>query len=217
MLIIAFGDIHMRVEAARRIPEIGEADCVVVNGDLTTWGGRTEASTVLSALTALNPRIYAHIGNMDTGEVDLLLTEMGINLNGRGILIGEVGLFGLGGSNPTPFGTPSEFSEVELETKLWKAYSEVKDARFKVLFTHTPPRNTLLDKVRSGEHTGSDSVRRFLEEADCDACVCGHIHEASGTDRLGKATILNPGMLSHGAYVRIDCHDGTFSASLKHC
>jgi len=139
MLIIAFGDVHMQPERAKRIPEIRRADCIVVNGDLTIHGGRAEALSVVDALSELNGNLYAHIGNMDEPEVDVMFTEMGINLNGRGVLVGDVGLFGLGGSPPTPFNTPSEFSERELEATLRKAYEDVKEARIKILFSHPPP------------------------------------------------------------------------------
>jgi Icc-related predicted phosphoesterase len=217
MLIIAFGDVHMRTETAERIPEIREADLVVVNGDLTIRGGRSEALAVVNALSDLNGRLYAHIGNMDEAEVDVMFTEMGMNLNGRGVVIDEVGLFGLGGSPPTPFDTPSEFSEQALETTLRKAYEDVKAARVKILFSHPPPVNTRLDRVRSGEHVGSTAVRRFLEETDCNACVCGHIHEAAGTDRVGSALVINPGMLAQGGYARIEWDGQTLSATLEQC
>ncbi len=217
MLIIAFGDVHMQPERAKRIPEIRRADCVVVNGDLTIRGGRSEALSVVDALSELNGKVYAHIGNMDEAEVDVMFTEMGINLNGRGVVIGEVGLFGLGGSPPTPFDTPSEFSEEELETMLRKAYEDVKEARIKILFSHTPPIDTLLDRIRSGEHVGSSTVRRFLEEADCTACICGHIHEAVGIDQVGSAIVLNPGMLAQGGYARIEWDGESLSATLERC
>jgi Icc-related predicted phosphoesterase len=217
MLIISFGDVHMRPEKVRKIPEIREADCVVVNGDLTIRGGRSEALSVVDAVSGLNGKVYAHIGNMDEAEVDGMFTEMGINLNGRGVIIDEVGLFGLGGSPPTPFATPSEFTEQELHTTVRKAYEEVKEARVKILFSHSPPMNTLLDRVRSGEHVGSTAVRRFLEESDCSACVCGHIHEAVGTDKVGTAVVINPGMLAQGGYARIEWDGQRLSATLEAC
>jgi hypothetical protein len=217
MLIIAFGDVHMRPEKARRIPDIRRADCVVVNGDLTVRGGRSEARAVLDALSDLNAKVYAHIGNMDEAEVDAMFSEMGINLNGRGVLLGEVGLFGLGGSPPTPFGTPSEFSEKELGVRLRKAYASVEKARVKILFSHPPPANSLVDRVRSGEHVGSTAVRRFLEKTDCSACICGHIHEAAGTDRVGSALVINPGMLAQGGYARIEWDGQGFRATLQRC
>ena len=105
----------------------------------------------------------------------------------------------------------------ELGKRVWQAYEEVKGARFKVLFSHTPPINTALDRVRSGDHAGSRAVRSFLEKTDCSACVCGHIHEAVGTEQVGSALVINPGMLSRGGYVRIECSEGRFSAVLDYC
>jgi hypothetical protein len=217
MLIIAFGDVHMRTDRARDIPEIRKADCIVVTGDLTVRGGTKEVLPVLESLAALSQKVYAQIGNMDKKEVDELLSAREINLNGRGIRVGDVGLFGLGGSTPTPFGTPSEFSEAELDRRLWQAYEDVRALRFKVLFSHTPPFNTLVDRVRSGYHAGSRSVRKFLEQTDCSLCVCGHIHEAVGTDQVGSTLVLNPGMLSYGGYARIECDGTTLKASLERC
>ena len=217
MLIIAFGDVHMQPERAKRIPEIARADCVVVNGDLTIRGGRTEALSVVDALSELNQKVYAHIGNMDEAEVDMMFTEMGINLNGRGVVVGDVGLFGLGGSPPTPFDTPSEFSESELLSTLKKAYEDVREAPVKILFSHPPPIDTAVDSVHSGQHVGSSAVREFLQETDCSACVCGHIHEAVGTDRIGSAIVLNPGMLSQGGYAKLEWDGERLTATLEKC
>lgn len=217
MLVIAFGDVHMKPDRAQRIPDIKEADFVVLTGDLTVWGWRTEARAVIEAVQGLNPNVYAQIGNMDRMQVDAMLTEKGINLHGQGVLKGELGIFGLGGSTPTPFGTPSEFSEEEMEKRVWQAFETVKEARFKVLFSHTPPIDTSLDIVRSGVHAGSHAVRSFLEKTDCNACICGHIHEAVGTVQVGSAIVINPGMLSKGGHVRIECGEQGFSASLRSC
>jgi len=217
MLIIAFGDIHMDTGCLHRIPEIDRADCVVLTGDLTVVGGRREADQVLDAVCALNPRVYAQIGNMDRREVDALLSEKGINLNGTGVVLGGVGLFGLGGSTPTPFGTPSEFSEETMERRLRRAYEAVKGCDRKILFSHTPPIHTRLDRVRSGVHAGSRAVREFLETTPVDACICGHIHEAAGTDRVGATPVINPGMAGRGGYVRILCDESGVSASLERC
>lgn len=217
MLIIAFGDVHMRPERAKGIPEIRRADCVVLNGDLTIRGGCAQALSVVAAISELNRNVYAQIGNMDEGEVDAMFSDMGINLNGRGVLVDEVGLFGLGGSPPTPFDTPSEFSERELEATLRRAYEDVKEARIKILFSHPPPIDTAVDRIHSGQHVGSSSVRRFLEETDCSACVCGHIHEAIGTDRVGSALVLNPGMLPEGGYARIEWDGEKLTATLGQC
>ena len=215
MLLIAFGDVHMDTVSASRIPEIGTADAVILTGDLTIDGGRREARQVLSAVSKVNPRIYAQIGNMDRPEVDTLLTEEGMNLNGQGVLMGDVGLLGLGGSTETPFGTPSEFSEDELNQRLLAGYDEIQHARHRILVSHCPPLHTRLDQVRAGLHAGSRAVREFLEQGCAHLCVCGHIHEAVGTEQVGPALVLNPGMVSRGGYVRIVCSEEGLSATLQ--
>jgi len=215
MLILAFGDVHMQPGRASEIPEIRRADCVVVTGDLTIRGGEKEIRMALEPILALAPRVYAQIGNMDTDRAHAWLCEKGINLHGKGVRLGDVGLFGVGGSGPTPFGTPSEFSEGQIAAWLRQAYAEVQGAPFRVLISHTPPFGTAVDQVRGGRHAGSRSVREFLETWPCDVCVCGHIHEAAGTDRLGGCLVLNPGPLPSGGYVRIECDGKALKASLE--
>lgn len=215
MLILAFGDVHMQPDRAAEIPEIRRADCVVVTGDLTIRGGEREIRSALEPILALSPRVYAQIGNMDTGRAHAWLTEKKLNLHGRGVRVGDVGLFGVGGSTPTPFGTPSEFPEEQIAAWLRQAYAEVEGLPFRVLISHTPPYGTLVDQVRGGRHAGSRSVREFLETHPCDVCVCGHIHESVGTDRLGGCLVLNPGPLSGGGYVRVECNGKVLKATLE--
>jgi Predicted phosphoesterases, related to the Icc protein len=83
-----------------------------------------------------------------------------------------------------------------------------------VAVIHTPPLNTKADRLGSGVSVGSPAVRRFLERAQPEVCLTGHIHESRAEDRLGRTLILNPGMLAHGGYVRLDYEDGRLSARL---
>ena len=79
----------------------------------------------------------------------------------------------------------------------------------------------LLEEATPGVDPAVDdpvgAVRDFLEQTDCNACICGHIHEAVGTDRVGPALVINPGMISRGGYVLIECGSEKFSATLKKC
>ena len=107
---------------------------------------------------------------------------------------------GLGGSNPTPFGTPFELSEAEIERTLRPVMEP--DA---ILVSHPPPKG-VVDVVHSGEHVGSTAVRRIVEEFRPPLVLCGHIHEARGIATLGPTTIVNPGpaRMGHSALVDID-------------
>ena len=70
MKIIAFGDIHFKIEKFKQIPGVDNADIVIVTGDLTNFGGIAEAETIIKTITEINGNLYAVHGNLDTHEVD---------------------------------------------------------------------------------------------------------------------------------------------------
>ena len=74
----------------------------------------------------------------------------------------------------------------------------------KIFCPHAPPRDTACDLLPSGEHVGSAVVRAFIERAQPDLTLCGHIHEGRGTDEMGRAQIVNPGPARAGHYATID-------------
>ena len=111
-LWIAVGDIHDEPGLFARIPELAQADGIIVTGDLTITGGVKQAEMVMDVLRAHNPRIWAQIGNMDRPEVDEWLSGLGCNLHTQvHELTPDTAIFGIGASTFTPFGTPSEFPE----------------------------------------------------------------------------------------------------------
>jgi len=203
MRIIAFGDIHMDYEKASSIPEIEKADLVIVTGDFTNYGGREDAAKVLEGLKKLNQNILALMGNLDNPSVHDFLVEEGISIHGKGVKMGDVGIFGVGGSNITPFDTPTEFTEEELKKIVEQAHSDVADQPVKILVSHTPPLNTVTDKISSGANVGSSAIREFIESEQPDFCLTGHIHEAKGVDKIGKTLILNPGMLTDPGWIEV--------------
>ena len=69
-LWIAVGDIHDETERFAKIPELAQADGIIVTGDLTITGGVKQAEMVMDALRSHNSMILAQIGNMDRPEVD---------------------------------------------------------------------------------------------------------------------------------------------------
>lgn len=216
MKIIAFGDIHMDYHAARNIPGIEHADMIIITGDLTNFGGRKDAETVLNVIRGLNQNILALPGNLDQPSAGGYLDELEINIHGRGIKAGDAGIFGVGGSNITPFNTPIEFSEEELFHLAMKGYEDVALLPVKIFVSHAPPFNTAADRIESGIHVGSAAIRRFIEEKQPDFCLTGHIHESRGEERLGKTLVLNPGMLREPGWIEIARDDtGIWSARLN--
>ncbi|MBP7865851.1 MAG: metallophosphoesterase family protein [Acidobacteria bacterium] len=204
MRIIAISDVHDDLTKLTLLAqrEAG-ADLLLVSGDLTHYGGMTRFRETMGAFDGVFPRVLAVPGNMDRPEVTGVLEEGGTGLHGRHEIIGDVGFAGIGASPPTPFGTPFELSEEEIGEAFAAAAARVAACPVRVFVSHAPPRGTALDRVRLGLHVGSRAVRAVVERFAPDVLVCGHIHEAAGTDRLGRTQMVNPGPFARGGYVRI--------------
>ena len=198
-LWVVLGDVHGCIRRVRDIPELGQAAGVILTGDLTNLGGVAAARRVIEAFHAVNPVILAQIGNMDRAEVNDWLDEKGINLH-RNVreLAPDVALLGVGGSTFSPFGTPSEFPEARFSEWLEELARRAAGYRELVLAAHNPPYNTICDRIDSGLHVGSTAIRDFIEEYQPAACLCGHIHESAGMQRVGRTLVVNPGAFSTG-------------------
>jgi hypothetical protein len=121
---------------------------------------------------------------------------------------GGVGIFGCGGSNISPFGTPLEFTEDEIYATLRAGYDFVRDVRPLLMICHPPPFDTKCDRIRSGQPVGSTAARQFIEEVKPDVCISGHIHESAGVDRIGPTQIFNAGPFKGGGYIVVRTIDG---------
>lgn len=194
MKLLSISDLHGEV---RNIDGLLEADALVICGDITHFGHGEEAKELLNSFTNTK-KMLAVPGNCDNFDVNDALVDLDVDLHARGRIIENIGFFGLGGSNATPFNTPQEYTEDELLDFIMEGYAQVKDVALKVFVTHTPPIDTKVDDAGGGRHVGSTKVREFIERCGPDLVLCGHVHEAQGQDMLGKTVIVNPGMLRNG-------------------
>ncbi|MFW6188929.1 MAG: metallophosphoesterase [Planctomycetota bacterium] len=201
MIIVALTDIHGAARGLDRFAgPLGEADLVLLAGDLTHFGGRDDAEAALQAVRQHNESVLAVPGNCDRPEVTDYLSEQGVGLHGHCTEVDGIAFLGLGGSLPAPGGTPNEFSEEKLGALLQRAGDEADPERPWVLLSHQPPADTAVDRVSGGDHVGSQSVRRFIERHEPLICFSGHIHESRGTDRIDATRLVNPGPARHGHY-----------------
>lgn len=215
-LWIALGDIHDDMRRFAHIPELPAADGVIVTGDMTNAGSVKQAERVLHAIESYTPNILAQIGNMDRAEVTEWLTSKGWNLHTVvRELAPDVAIFGVGASTFTPFGTPSEFPESHFANWLESAWKRARNWSKTVLVAHNPPKDTVCDALPGGIHVGSVAVREFIEEVQPDICLCGHIHEARGIDRIGRTVVVNPGNFGAGGYVVMRLNTGQLSVELR--
>lgn len=113
-----------------------------------------------------------------------------------------------GWSNPTPFNSPRECSEEELEERLEAVVAQVKKLETAVFCIHVPPYKSLIDEapevdenlnpmVKGGRPrmvpVGSKAVRKIIERYQPLLALHGHIHESPGFAKIGRTKCLNPG------------------------
>lgn len=123
-------------------------------------------------------------------------------------LDGEHEVLCFGWSNPTPFDSPRECSEEEMEAKLEATVAKLKSLEMAVFCIHVPPYNTMIDeapavtkdlriKLVGGRprmiSAGSKAVRKIIEKYQPLLGLHGHIHESPGRIKLGRTECLNPG------------------------
>lgn len=216
MEILAFGDIHMATSTLAEIPGISASDLLIVTGDITNFGNKEDVKIVLDEILRYNPNLLCMAGNLDNSDVNDYLEDLNMNLHGQAhIFRRKVCVYGVGGSNRTPFRTPWEFSESDLGKFARDAYQQARELlelaepiaghRIPTIFvSHTPPHGTKLDQLANGKHVGSTAIRRFIEIHSPDLCLTGHIHEGKGVDTIGSTRILNPGMLMKKCWVTIN-------------
>jgi Icc-related predicted phosphoesterase len=113
-----------------------------------------------------------------------------------------------GYSNRTPWDSPRELSEEDLENSLETLVAGVHDQRRSIFNFHVPPYGSELDtaalldselrprKVGGQPVTGpvgSTAVRSVIERHQPLMALHGHIHEAKGAAWIGRTLCLNPG------------------------
>ena len=201
MILVALTDIHGDAGRLTAISaDLAAADIVLLTGDLTHFGRREAVTQVVDAVRRFNSHILAVPGNCDQREVAGYLTDEGINLHARHVIMNGLAFVGVGGSLPAPGRTPNEYDEEELGAFLQQATEGLPEDIPLILVSHQPPYDTITDFARIGRHVGSKAIRHFIEIHQPLICFTGHIHEGRGIDSIGRTQIINPGPLRHGGY-----------------
>ncbi|MDI6723663.1 MAG: metallophosphoesterase [Methanobacterium sp.] len=199
MKILAMGDIHGQCQNIFKYLQKNSVDLIVLTGDITHFGPNKLGEDILNEICMFNIPTLAIPGNCDQryiyGEIE---NSNAINIHNRTLIIKNIGFCGFGGSNTTPFNTPMEFAELQIYQELEKLMKQIETQEVRILVTHAPPYNTKTDILPSGDHVGSESIRRIIEEFQPSLNICGHIHEARAVDKIGDTIIINPGESSKG-------------------
>ena len=198
MRVLMATDIHGSswvLEAAPSMAKEHGVDLFFAVGDITHFGKPKAYAGDLVA--AMRVPVLAVPGNCDPPSVMEDLEALGVNLHMRKTKVQGLTFVGLGGANPTPFGTPFEIEEEDI----WAGLDAVMEPGA-VLVSHPPPYGHL-DVVPWEGHVGSRSVLRIVEKYHPRAVLTGHIHESPGVEE-GEIVMINPGPAKDGHLGLVD-------------
>jgi Icc-related predicted phosphoesterase len=157
-------------------------------------------------LTGTRYQVFMAPGNDDHFEVDDVISQAAtiVNANDRLVMVGQHEMVTFAWTNPTPWDTPREKPDEELEPMLEALVAQVKDKSKAIFNFHAPPYGYALDLapeltanlIQAADrkiHVGSRAVAKMIEKYQPLLGLHGHIHESRGVQKVKKTTILNPG------------------------
>ena len=151
-------------------------------------------------------QMYMAAGNDDWYEIDAMIeqAEHVHPCDGRVVTFDGHEMITSSHSNPTPWDTPRELPEDELEAVLEPLCQQVRNHETAIFNFHVPPQGYALDLapkldenlVMAAEekiHAGSTTVRKLIEKYQPLLDLHGHIHESRGAQKAGRTLLINPG------------------------
>ncbi len=176
-------------------------------------------------------RLYVMLGNDDEPALreSLARSPIVVDPEDRVVELGEgFQMLSCGFANPTPWHSPREMAEEELERHLEKLVGQLEESTRSVFNLHVPPIQTAIDTapvvdenlspvIQGGSILlgpgGSRAVRAVIERYQPLIALHGHIHESRGTVKVGRTVCINPGSaygegVLHGALFELDKRKG---------
>lgn len=193
-------------EEMRQNPaKVDEAFANVMSTTLEKW------FSLISEKVPKETQVIVCPGNDDRPLVDDVIKKHKdvINAEGKVINIDDMHeMVSTGWVNPSPWKTSREEEDDKLEARLEKYISQVKDTSSAIFNFHAPPFQSKLDEaplldkdlnpiIQSGSvvmvPVGSKAVRKMIEKYKPLLGLHGHIHESSGSIKIGRTYCVNPG------------------------
>ena len=217
--IAAAGDIHCDEQSRPRLERAfaeleGDADMVLLAGDLTMHGRPEEATALAEIARRLEVPIFAVLGNHDCHagcdrDVVAILQEAGVQVLERGhaaceasgVSVGIVGckgfVGGFPGSHLPDFGEPllrQVYAETTAEVEaLDRGLREVALCSVRVVLLHYAPIATTLEGEPPGiwAFLGSDRLSSPIVEHEPDLVLHGHAHSGRFEGAIGEVPVFN--------------------------
>ena len=173
----------------------GPIDAILYAGDDVSKfkNGDTNYFSELAKLTTWK-KVLAVVGNNDKSDSakPVLQGENVVDLHEEPFVIEEFGFMGLEGA---PWGSDPDFEQSAIH-HLEKQYKKMGTKK-SIVVSHSPPYGVLDLGIRYApenkqqHHTGSTSLREFIQQNDVLLVVCGHCHSQGGHDvRFPKARAI---------------------------
>jgi Icc-related predicted phosphoesterase len=188
--VLAFSDLHRDLGRATELVErSAEADVVIAAGDFASVHEGLEET--IDALRPIEAPTVLVPGNNETEDALRAACrgwEAATVLHGEGTEIDGVQFYGLGAGIPvTPWDWSFDLDEDQAGEKLAGCPDDA------VLVVHSPPKGHC-DQSSSGDHLGSQAILDAIEAKRPRLAVCGHIHEAWGSEsEIGPTRVMNLG------------------------
>lgn len=162
-------------------------------------------------LSGTRVKCYISPGNDDILAIDSHLTDTGVVFNPEGKVVGideSHEMITLGYTNHTPWNSPREVDEDQLEQMLEGMCGKVHDMKNCIFNVHCPPIQTIIDQAPALDSTlkpivkggqiqmtaaGSSATKKAIEKYQPLAGIHGHIHESKGLVKIGRTSCFNPG------------------------
>jgi Icc-related predicted phosphoesterase len=217
--IAAAADIHAsdasRERVERAFAELkGEADVVLLAGDVTTSGEPEQAEVLAAACRLLDVPIFAVLGNHDhhaqrTDELEEVLGSAGVRLLDRECATCEVGELELGivgakgfvggfpGSALPDFGEPllrGIYAETSAEVEaIARGLQASVHCDLRIVLLHYAPIVDTLEGEPPGIYTylGCDRMATPIAENGADLVLHGHAHAGSFEGCIGDIPVYN--------------------------
>ena len=182
-------------------------------------------------LRAKGVRLYVMLGNDDEPALREVLARSPVVVDPEDRIV-ELGegfqMLSCGFANPTPWHSPREMPEEELQRHLEYLAGQLEEPARSVFNLHVPPIQTAIDTAPVVDENlspviqgssilmgpaGSIAVRAVIEQYQPLISLHGHIHESRGIARIGKTVCINPGSaygegVLHGALFELDKRKG---------
>jgi uncharacterized protein len=157
-------------------------------------------------LSGTGIKVYMAPGNDDVHEADDIIADSAaiVNCADKVVMVGDQEMATFCWTNPTPWDTPREKPDEELEPMLEALVGKIKKVEWAIFNFHAPPYGYALDMAPELTkdliqaldrkiHVGSRAVAKMIQKYQPFLSLHGHIHESRGIQKVGKTTMINPG------------------------